>query len=577
MGRTLKIFQGTANTWTCEIDHLANEEKTLVKLSQGSVSAQRGAGQYELGGSVIFKIDFWVIGNTAEVWLNDRQFLVLLGVSGSGGNFSVGTDQANSDFDNVIIWTRSPSMVAGNIDTTGSTQEQVFAADKQLQALSFYSDLVRFEWRVNPKPGLGNDVIDIGSAVGDDVSDLIQFKEGVNLQGLTLSPSSQALLTQVNFRGQGGDYNQTLASVYDFKAIDRYGVVEGDTSNARVGDSSLARQVAENTLVSQKDGTSSLSAEVFETNRTLRQWRVGDTVFIDSIMPGLSQKARVIQIDYNSGSLSKFVTFDKFPFSRSGMIGRLSDDMGLVNRGVGGNTGNVTIVFKAGNRFINDVSNEIVYLGKDWQNASSIPKGVSAVGPFSDTLHFVNFDNQSAVLNFEGSGISVFCRKGPNLVGIGAGEGMGITIDGVLQAGSPFSLFNENDNLDQQLIFSTSSLSSSAHTISLERLGGAGEFVFIDIDVFKVLGYFWQFVIEGSAVNTSFLSWEVSDPGSRVEIKINDEDVTARLGGPFIGNQTNLDVLEFISTPGLHSIEFINTTSTEIFLEASLNYKVFVQ
>lgn len=580
--REIAVFQGGSNPWTLTIEHVdASDDFTRLTLAQSasSTSIQRDASEWELPFDEWCTIDIWIHDNgstqTAEVWLNGRQFLVEDSTSiGTGGALALIGVGSGCLFDNAIIWIREATMAEGTIASTSSTDTQEFPQDTHLQVLSYLVDILDWEWRTTAKAGAGNDEIDVGAGVGSDVSDDVVFEEGCNLTNLNLAASASKLTTLIRFMGQGQDENQMLAQAIDFDAWDDYGIIEEQINDQRISTNALARTKAENELVKRKDGQASLSATVIESPATIGQWREGDTVWVKATRPDMDQTARVLEVEYVSGSLERRVTFDKFPRSRSGHIGQLMDDMGKVNRGTKGNAGNVVLHFKPESRWVDDFDRRIRYVSgaNPWESWT----GGAATGAYNATLHGSPDNDNYCEFDFEGTGIAVICRKGPNLVNSADSRYMNIYIDGSLEA--QVSLYNSS-NIDQQEVWSTTSLDSGPHTIKLQRAGSADLNVFIDIDAFRIYGWVWQFYLEGRAVNSAKLSWKSSNSSAAIKVEIDGTDRTSALGGGsgFTGDQTDIDVHQFISAPGLHTIEFINSSSSyETMIEASLVCKVLV-
>ena len=250
------------------------------------------------------------------------------------------------------------------------------------------------------------------------------------------------------------------------------------------------------------------------------------------------------------------------------------DDVGYINRGTRGNAGNVILHYKPGPRWVDDFDPRIRYVSSDatykWQSWT----GGLADGAYGATLHGTSSNKNYLEFDFEGSGIAVLCRTGPNLVDSGSGKYLDIYIDGTLATRAGLK---SSSNRDQVVVWNTTALTSGPHTIKLQRGGGENINIYIDLDAFRLYGWFWKFFLEGRAVNSADLSWTSSNSAAPISLKIDGTDRTAALGGPWSGDVTNLDVHPYLSAPGLHSVEFINTSTTkETMIEATLVSKVLV-
>jgi len=542
--RTFTVFETGAYPWTVTVSHTANEDFTTFTLSNGADDIQRMASYWELPPGEWFTVDIWVYNadggaQYAELWLNGRQFLVLdVARQGYGGNFSLASAQANAYFDNAIVWVLEDEFAVSSLDAT----------------------------------------------VGDDKSATIRFVEGKNLLSLSLNPTANSLATYLKFKGQNQDQNQRLAEALDFDACDRYGIIEEQMSDQRISSNRLARSKVENELVRRKDGQASLNATMVDTPLTLGQWGVGDEVWVTATRPDIARKVRVVEVTYTSGTPVREVTFDNFPRSRSGAVGQLMDDVEKINRGTKGNAANLSLTFQGGSLWVDDFDSRVSYIESDeatgviWQSWT----GGLANGAFKATLHGTSKVGGYCQLHFSGSGIAVYARKGPNLVG-NDGTKMNIYIDGNLDDDP--SLHNAT-NIDKQRVYTTSALTSAPHTIKLERAGTADLNIYIDIDAFRLLGHYWTFYLEGRAVNSALLSWTNTEAIIPVSLKINGIDRTAALGGPWTGDVNNLNVHPYLSAPGAYSVEFIHDWSampdpdnpdlTDPRIEATLTGKVLV-
>ena len=586
--RNIKLFDGGTYSWNLQISHVANEEKTLFVLSRGSASTRREFSWWEAPLSEWMTVDLWCYndtseyagGQTVEVWLNGRQVMALESENrGFAGSFALNTVQTGAYFDNAILWYLSPEM-QGTIGSTAVTDDTEYPGDKYLQALSALCDLVDWEWRTTARAGAGQDQIEIDETVGDDVSGTIRFEEGDNIISLSLTPTSQNLITHLKFKGQGQDQNQRLAEAFDFNAWDTYGIIEEDLSDGRISTNVLARKKCENELVRRKDGRASLAGSILETVTTNGLWRVGDTVWIKTTEPDLNRTARVVEVEYQTNSPIRRVTFDSFPRSRSGNIGVLMDDVGKINRGTKGNAAKSPMTYEFDSWWMDDADSAIQYNNIDPSlNAYPLPDGTPPINWFSlfdpellkncwgMSLRFTSGLGNYVRFGMWGSGFALISRTGPNLVD-GADASMRVVIDeGTAQEQEFFVSENSAINTDKVKVFEVSSLAGGYHDVKLERAGEDNHNIYMALDAIQLRSMYWPVFIEGRAVNRAVLSWEHSKDNivtvgqrSIVHLKINGVDVTNELGGPWYGSVTGtnkLNVFPYLSTPGQHSIELV--------------------
>lgn len=157
--------------------------------------------------------------------------------------------------------------------------------------------------------------------------------------------------------------------------------------------------------------------------------------------------------------------------------------------------------------------------------------------------------------DFWGTGIYVYVGKLPTA------HLVNIYIDGVYQ-----TQLNEwaNPSQAQQLLWSKTNLTSGAHTIKLLKVSSNPDLC-IDIDYFLWHGLFWRFYIESRTISTAKLSWKSLNTTASVSLYIDGTNRTAALGGPWTGDvNTPIDVSQYISTPGLHTMEFVPSLDTEL-------------
>ena len=515
-GRRVSLFNAGTYAWHLDIDHIANEQSTLFTLTRGSRTNQRSASWWEAPLGEWMTVDLWCYndasayasGQTVELWLNGRQYLDLESDQrGYGGKFALISDESGGYFDNFILWELQREMV-GTIAATSVSDETEYPGDTYLQALSALADMLDWEWRTTSKAGAGNDLIQLAETVGSDVSATVRFEEGKNLVNLSLTPTSQNLITHLKFKGQGQDANQRLAEACDFAAWDDYGIIEESFSDNRISTNELARRKCENELVRRKDGKASLNATVVDTVFTAGAWRVGDYVWVKSTEPDLNRLARVVEVSYQTNSILRQVTFDSFPRSRSGNIGRLMDDVGKVNRGTKGNAAKQTLEKTFDSWFVDDFDPRIKYsdgppsVGEVWQSWT----GGLATGAWAGTLHGTSEVGSACTFGFWGTQIAVIARTAPNLVN-GSDHYATIQVDDLAAVNK--SLYSA-DTTDRVKIFETTTLDPGYHEIAMSREGDGDLNIYIDLDAFLLKSLYWPVFVEGKAVNSSVLSWKVS-------------------------------------------------------------------
>ena len=599
--QTFTVFQSGLYPWLLTLSHTATEDKTNFLLTQsGASDFTRDAGEYELPYEVISSVEFYIYdtagGNqTCEIWLNGRQFMLSDSTNrGFGGNLLVQTDQTGAKFDNVIIFYRDPFMQQGTIDTSPTQTLGVGIyeppQDTYLDVMQFLVDQLNFEWRTTSGIGVGGDSIDAAVEVGSDLSGIVRFEEGVNLTNLNLTPSGNKITTWFRFAGQGNDVNMALAEIFDKSAIDTFGIIENQLSNQRISTVNLARQVASNELVKVKDGDAALTANVY-INPTMPTFRVGDTVWVKSTVPDFNQSVKVIQIDHISGSDVKAITFESFARSRTGKIGQLDNDVGIINRGKSLNAAQVILQFKPGSRFIDDQDSRFIFRdsGSDvpyiWTffiNGSPPPE--PTFNPWNGTLAFGSEAGLSANISLATTALRLVFYKRNNI------RDCQVQIDGndqnvidMYDGSLPYT-FVANEAVD----FSGIDPGLHLFTFKKESSIDSNTNLFITIDGLIIDSHLWHDIfLEGRAINEAFLSFSLSDTvstnRSTIEIHINGIDRTIALGGPFTTNQTRLNVSQYISAPGLHQIDFrfndpISGTRDTIdqIIEAVLDVRLFV-
>ncbi len=578
--RSIGLFTDGTYPWTLQISHVANEDKTTFILSQEGNQIQRSASWWEAPFGEWMTIDLWCYddsslytdGQTVELRLNGRQYLALESEDlGYDGTFTINAVQTDAYFDNVILWHPSAEM-QGTIEATAVTNDTEYPSDKYLQALSALCDLVDWEWRTTARAGAGQDLIEIGETVGGDVSSVVRFEEGKNIISLSLTPTSQNLITHLRFKGQGQDQNQRLAEAYDFDAWDNYGIVEEDMSDGRISQNQLARKKCENELVRRKDGRASLTGNILDTVKTDGLWRVGDTVWVQTTEPDLNRLAKVVEVEYQTNSTIKRVTFDSFPRSRSGNIGVLMDDVGKINRGTKGNAAKVPITYNFESWWLDDGHSSIQYVNADealtiTYNWFSLFDPEELKNCWGMSLRFTSGLGNYARFGIWGAGFALVSRTGANLVD-GTDTSMRVVIDeGTSSEVEYFVSEKSSINTDKIKVFEVTNLGAGYHDVKLERAGEDNLNVFMALDAIQLRSMYWPVFIEGRAVNRAVLSWEhskdtITTIGERsvVHLRIDGTDYTIALGGPWYGSvlgNEKLNVLPYLSTPGQHSIELV--------------------
>jgi hypothetical protein len=602
--KTFTVYKSGTFEWVLTLSHTANETKTNFLLTQsGTDDITRDAGEYELPYEVISSVEFYVyedgINQVCEIWLNGRQFVVSESTSkGFGGNFEIDVDTTDSIIDNVIIFVREPQFLPNSIGSSSQTfaiGDYEPPQDTYIDILTFLADQLNFEWRTNPKANQGADTIDIAENVGSDLSELVRFEEGINLTNLNLSAASNKITTWFRFAGQGNDVNMALAEIYDKSAIDRYGIIENQLSNQRISTVNLARQVASNELAKVKDGSASLSANVYVSLATT-PFRVGDEVWVKSKIPDLNQKFKIIAISHVDGSNVKAITFNSFSRSRSNKIGQLDNDVDIINRGKTSFAAQVILQFKPGSRFIDSKDSRFVY--NDSESGSLVPplpwqffiKGFTTepfapFSPWNGTMSFGSDEGLTASISLATTACRLVYFSDSNI------RDCQVQIDGVdaniidMYSGSPN--FQVNEAVD------FTGIDWGLHILTFRKEASIDSQAnkFITLEGLIVDSKLWHDIfLEGRAINEAYLTITFSDivsanrPGT--EVWINGVNRTIALGGPasgFVSNQSRLDVSQYISAPGLHQIDFkfndpISDTRETVdqLLEAVLDVRLFV-
>lgn len=592
--RAFAVFRGGTGEWLLTVTHTAIEEKTHFLLTQsGADNFERFAGKYELPFEKRASVDFWIEDSTApptvqtcEIWLAGRQFMISEStVQGIGGALALVADETNALFDNVIIFTRE-ALVTGNItpasSTIGTEDEPLESPqDTQLQLLTFFADSIFYEWRTRAQAGAGQDIIDLATEVGSDLSATVRLVEGINLQNLQLNPSGKALTTWYRFAGQGNDVNMALAEAFDKTAIENYGIIENQISDQRISTVDLAQRKAENELLRAKDGEASMAATVFMHPGL--DFDVGDTVWVEAIVPDVAQAAKVVSIAYESGSAVRQVTFDQFPRSRSGTVGRLNDDVQLVNRGKSLNAGEVILSFSPGSRYIDDSDSRFNFVDgptiiqHPWLhfvNGMTLP--FPDFRPWFGTLAFAGNPGSYTEISLACTALKLIYQQDGNLTLCQ------VKIDNVNA-----NVINQNGGFQNQIQGSVNfaGANNNLHIFRFEKEATVDSQSnrLITIDGLILGSHLWHNIfLEGRAVNNAFLTFVFSNTITPppVQIWINGTDRTVALGGPAAGfttSQTRLNVSSYISAPGLHQIDFLfNGSDKDTLLEATLASSLFV-
>lgn len=601
------IFENGTYPWTLVILHTANEDKTNFLLTQsGADDFTRDAGEYELPFDVISSVEFYIYdggsGQVCEVWLNGRQFMLADSTDvGFGGDLVIGTNQVGALFDNVIIFYRDPLFLQGSIDTspTQTIDEGLYEPpqDTYLDVLQFVTDQLNFEWRTNPRANAGNDRLDAAESVGDDISQILRFEEGVNLTDLNLSSAGNKITTWFRFAGQGNDVNMALAEIYDKSAIDTFGFIENQLSNQRISTVELARQVASNELAKVKDGNAALTANVY-VNPTMSEFRVGDEVWIRSVVPDLNQKVKIVEIGHTSGSDVKAITFSDFPRSRTGKIGQLDNDVGIINRGKTTSAAQTILQFKPGGRFVDCNDSKFIYV--DSGSGSIVPptawiyttKGLDPANdptpnfaPWNGTMNFESEANATVSISLATTACKLVYHGNANVRECQAKiDGANANVHDMWSSGPTFA---------QTFAIDFSGVDPGLHLFTFEKEASIASQIskFISIEGMILDSYLWHDIfLEGRAINEAHLSFTLSDTVSvnipAIQIIINGINRTIALGGPvngFVSNQTRLNVSQYISAPGLHQINFLlndpvagATNTIDQVIEATLDVRLFV-
>lgn len=585
--RAFTVFGNGTNPWILTITHVANEEKTALLLVQiGTNNFPRDAGKYELPFGERTSTEFWIrdsaLGQQCQIYLNGREFMISdSNLPGIGGDLILVTDEVDSLFDAVIIFTREPIISPGTIAATGATIEYESPQDTEFQIISMLADYVNYEWRTQAQAGAGNDLIDMDQAVGSDLSTTVRLVEGVNLQGLQLSTSGKGLQTWISFVGQGADKNAALATAWDKTAFETFDIIEAQLSNPRVSEPNLAQSLADHELVQTKDNTASMSASVF-INPNLPAFDVGDTVWVEALVPDIAQTAKVISISYETASPYRQVTFNQFPRSRSGMVGKLTESQDLVFRMDGPQANEVVFTFDSGSRYIDDSDGRFVF-----NDGSPIVRNAWLKYVNGMALPFPDFRPANGTLTFGGNpgcfaDISLACTA----LKLVHQSDTNLTLCQVSIDGSLANVINQNGAFQNRVAQSVSfaGVTPGLHVFRFakEATVDGNPDLLLTIDSLILGSFYWSIFVEGRAVNSAFLTFNFSNQSSTppTQIFIDGVDQTVALGGPgpgFTANQNRLDVSPYISAPGLHGIDFHfgsgNDTDTSI--NATLSVQLF--
>ncbi len=241
-----------------------------------------------------------------------------------------------------ILSAGNAALTKGTFDATSTSITQTFNADTRLKALEWIAEYLDWEFRVNPKAGTGNDTLDFGATIGTDYSDVVILEEGKNIFSLSQHRTSENLATSLYVYGQKQDDISSNFVSNNLDAFDTYGIIDGEYSDPRVVDVSIAKILGDNRVAITSAGNVSLSGKVldefalFEQDPRIgyaiigdaviggRQYlREGDYVWLKSKRLNIDKKVRVVSITRRSGDPAIDLTFDYFAWRKSDEIKRI--------------------------------------------------------------------------------------------------------------------------------------------------------------------------------------------------------------------------------------------------------------
>ena len=497
--------------------------------------------------------------------------------------------EGGTSFNNFIIFEKQPQFTLDlNSAFSGSQIEQEFDKDPFLDALAFFGDRFNLEWCLNYTTTPPTIKIRDAGQLGNDLSQSVIFERGENLITLQIETSGQALSTLISFDGKGQAFSQTLAQAVDFDAWEKYGIIEEIISDGRVSENALAQGKAESYLQTVKDGVQSMNARLLETFKTFGKWGLGDYVWVRDDFQNVNRPARVIKINYTENSPEIEVTFQKLPYSMAKKVGRHGADIRKIFSGGKGDNTDQTFTIERSKLLIDDYNTDWVYVDgagagagppiTTWQSIS----GGAGLGAFQGTLHYNNLTDSFTQITFFGSGVRIYITRDTNI----AIHRIQIT-DSLTPVDTSIN-GNNGTRQDKYLLYKIPDgvwavLQSEQHILTISRNEAADLNKFINIDAIYLRGWFKQFFIELRAISKAVASWKISNQSVLIQIFIDGVDVTENVGGPAAGftlDQENVNLIQFLSQPGLHSIEFVNNSwdsvpgdpdVTELTLEATIN------
>jgi hypothetical protein len=218
-------------------------------------------------------------------------------IQGSGG----GVGGTFHKVKNIVVLSKTSPISAGTIEISSTQLDQQFNGGSNLNALNWVCEYMNWSYRVQPKAGAGNDIVDIGLAPGTDYSNSIRLEEGVNISDLRRDRVGYNLATQLNVYGQSRDDALSNFVCTQLSQWDTYGIVEDDYQDARVIDTDTAELLGNNRLAITAYGVWSYNGTVADGS-LLRSVQAGDFVWLKSDTLDVDKKVRLVQLTRTKGT-----------------------------------------------------------------------------------------------------------------------------------------------------------------------------------------------------------------------------------------------------------------------------------
>jgi hypothetical protein len=271
--------------------------------------------------------------------------------------------------DNFIFAPKTTILTAGDLDSTTDTIDQQFNGDSYLSIIEWICEKEGWMYRIRPKAGAGNDLIDVGASIGTYWTGLTledgSTETGIaNIERLNIDESNEELATELTTYGQSRDDALSSFVSVNLSAMDTYGILEGEYHDERVQDSAIAKAVGDARLTRLSAGNISIQGRIIDESGLLRQdpkvgyavvgdfvlggrdrFRAGDTIPLKSDDQNLNQTVEFVSITRKSGDNGIDVVFDYHMYRRSDDERKLRREVAQLQRALNQRMDTQSLVF----------------------------------------------------------------------------------------------------------------------------------------------------------------------------------------------------------------------------------------